>query len=271
MRSASITTVFLLLASMPAFSCTTIVRAAGVELIRATNRWRFVSVAPAVGIALRPGEELLSIDGFDASKIGPLAVAAALNAGFVRTVPLTIHGDDGETEVALWKGDGPAPRPDPNRQNRDVSTGDDAPDFELYDLKGRAVWLRSHKAHWVLISFWATWCRPCLEEAPVLEKLARMNRRKLDVVAVAVNDTREALESFETTRQPAYTILNGGTLNAEPALSYGVGRRAGGGSVPVNVLVRPDGTVAFVQGGYEAPSPLEQEVKSAIARCKGDR
>jgi hypothetical protein len=34
--------------------------------------------------------------------------------------------------------------------------------------------------------------------------------------------------------------------------------------VPVNVLVDPNGTIAYVQGGYEAPSPLEKQVRDLV-------
>jgi hypothetical protein len=65
--------------------------------------------------------------------------------------------------------------------------------------------------------------------------------------------------------KPLYGILDAGPLDAQPALSYGVGYPKGGGNVLVNVLVQPDGRIAYVQGGYETPSPLEQQVAGAIA------
>jgi thiol-disulfide isomerase/thioredoxin len=49
--------------------------------------------------------------------------------------------------------------------------------------------LRSHKGHAVILHFWATWCAPCLEELPLVARLARDSKRKgIDFVAVSLDD-----------------------------------------------------------------------------------
>ena len=98
-----------------------------------------------------------------------------------------------------------------------------------------------------------------------MNQLAREHEAKLKVLAVAVKDQRDKLNAFAAKTHPAYTILDGGLLQAQPALSYGAGNLKGGGSVPLNVLVRPNGTIAYVEGGFEAPSPLENDVNSFVS------
>ena len=142
--------------------------------------------------------------------------------------------------------------------------GQEAPDFTLPTLDGAPTKLSSLKGKWVLISFWATWCEPCLHEAEILNRLAK-EYPQLRVLALAVKESRDKLDAFSERFHPAYIILDAGPLTGEPAIAYGVGNPSGGGSVPVNVLVRPDGKIAYVQGGYEAPSPLEQAVADIIA------
>lgn len=85
------------------------------------------------------------------------------------------------------------------------------------------------------------------------------------MLAPAVKDSREAIKTFAAKPNLAYIIFDAGPLSGEPALAYGVGNPSGGGSVPVNVLVRPDGTIAYVQGGNEDPSPLEKQVHDIIS------
>ena len=79
-----------------------------------------------------------------------------------------------------------------------------------------------------------------------------------------MQDDHKNLETFAARMKPAYTILESGDLKSAVALSYGVNNGMGSATVPFSVLVRPDGTVAYVQGGYESPSPLEKQVRDFI-------
>lgn len=60
------------------------------------------------------------------------------------------------------------------RQERGVIKaieGLDAPDISLNDLSGRGLKLSELKDSVVFINFWASWCQPCREEMPSLQKL----------------------------------------------------------------------------------------------------
>ena len=70
------------------------------------------------------------------------------------------------------------------------------PEFELPDLAGKKVSLRSLRGRPVLISFFATWCPPCVEEAPSLEALARRLGDKAAVAVVSVDEDLDALKKF---------------------------------------------------------------------------
>ena len=214
--------------------------------------------------ALQNGDLLTNIDGKNAGMVGPLAVTAAFNASFDRSVPLTVRRGAQQVQINLWRSDGPAPSPKPGAKQAYVSVSEKAPDFALPTLTDIPTRLSAQRGKWVLISFWATWCGPCQQEAEILNRLAKTYPQQLTVLALAVKDTREKLNAFSAKIHPAYTILDAGPLTGKLALSYGVGSPTGGGSVPVNILVRPDGTIAYVQGGYEAPSPLEKQVSDFI-------
>jgi cytochrome c biogenesis protein CcmG, thiol:disulfide interchange protein DsbE len=71
-----------------------------------------------------------------------------------------------------------------------------APDFELPDLFGQKVSLRNQRGRPLLISFFATWCPPCVEEMPSLELLARRLGDKAKVIVVSVDEDMEALKKF---------------------------------------------------------------------------
>lgn len=59
------------------------------------------------------------------------------------------------------------------------------------------TWIESHKQRPLLINFWASWCEPCREEMPSLQRLAdRWHDHGLTVVTVAVGDNPKRVEDF---------------------------------------------------------------------------
>ncbi|WP_139365109.1 peroxiredoxin family protein [Litchfieldia alkalitelluris] len=68
-----------------------------------------------------------------------------------------------------------------------VEIGNTAPDFELQMMNGGTVKLSELKGKKVLLNFWASWCKPCLEEMPAMQELH--NNAPDDVVVLAVNMT----------------------------------------------------------------------------------
>ena len=69
--------------------------------------------------------------------------------------------------------------------NEGLAIGAKAPDFELKTLAGETVKLSNLKGKKVMLNFWATWCPPCKEEMPAMEKLSKQAGK--DVVILAVN------------------------------------------------------------------------------------
>jgi peroxiredoxin len=69
-------------------------------------------------------------------------------------------------------------------------------DFTLPDLEGRMVSLRELRGRPVLVSFFATWCPPCVEEAPSLDALARRVGDEATVLVVSVDEDLDALKKF---------------------------------------------------------------------------
>ena len=76
-----------------------------------------------------------------------------------------------------------------------------APDFELQTLDGQTVRLSSLRGKPVILNVWASWCGPCKEEMPALQKIyAEYKDRGLQVVAVNMTfqDNRADAASFAT-------------------------------------------------------------------------
>jgi peroxiredoxin len=73
-----------------------------------------------------------------------------------------------------------------------------APDVALEDLDGNTVRLSDYAGRFVVLSFWATWCEPCMREWPQLDQLARRLSGRDDVVVVAtsVDEDKATIRSF---------------------------------------------------------------------------
>jgi cytochrome c biogenesis protein CcmG, thiol:disulfide interchange protein DsbE len=63
-----------------------------------------------------------------------------------------------------------------------------APDFTLKSTTGATVTLSALRGHPVVVVFFASWCQPCEEELPVLEKFARDDAGRLRVIGVNFQD-----------------------------------------------------------------------------------
>lgn len=71
--------------------------------------------------------------------------------------------------------------------NAGLEIGKAAPDFELQATDGTKVKLADLKGKKVILNFWATWCPPCKQEMPEMQKFYEKNKQ--DVVIAAVNYT----------------------------------------------------------------------------------
>lgn len=75
------------------------------------------------------------------------------------------------------------------RSAQPVDVGRPAPRVEAVDLRGRPVSLDQLRGQVVLLNIWATWCEPCREEMPSLERLhRRLAAEGLRIVAVSVDE-----------------------------------------------------------------------------------
>ncbi len=64
-----------------------------------------------------------------------------------------------------------------------------APAFTLKNLDGKKINLEDYKGKAVLLNFWATWCEPCLEEMPALQKAYNtLKDEGFVVLAVSIDD-----------------------------------------------------------------------------------
>ncbi|MCG6553731.1 MAG: redoxin domain-containing protein [Candidatus Magnetominusculus sp. LBB02] len=86
--------------------------------------------------------------------------------------------------------------------------GQPAPDFTLQSTDGSDVALSSYKGKVILLNFWATWCTPCRDEMPSMNKLYMKYKDKgLVIIAVSTDDSIKAVERFLSTCHVDFPVL----------------------------------------------------------------
>ncbi|HWP01601.1 MAG TPA: TlpA disulfide reductase family protein [Methylococcus sp.] len=85
--------------------------------------------------------------------------------------------------------------------------GPDALTLVFADLEGRPFRLSDRSARVLAVNFWASWCAPCWEEMPELDRLQReLEPRGLRIVGLAL-DERDAVEAFLRQHPVGYPVL----------------------------------------------------------------
>lgn len=133
-----------------------------------------------------------------------------------------------------------------------------------HHLSGAEAALPELREHVVLLNFWATWCRPCLKEIPVLAQVAADYGPKVLFVAVYHEEEakhREAVTEW-LTHQPEY-LANQVTWGSPALLDAFVGR-----VLPMTYVIGRDGKVAATFPGAIL-GEREKELRAAIDRALG--
>jgi thiol-disulfide isomerase/thioredoxin len=94
------------------------------------------------------------------------------------------------------------------KQSRNMALhGVDAPPFETLDLYGNTQRLQDHKGQVVLFNIWATWCLPCREEMPKLEKLYQKHRDQGFIVFGLSDEDLDVQRKYIQQVKVSYPIL----------------------------------------------------------------
>ncbi len=89
-----------------------------------------------------------------------------------------------------------------------LGRGSAAPDFELPRLGGGALVLAELRGQVVLVNFWATWCGPCEDEMPAMERMYRaLHPEGFELLAISVDEDETAVDRFREEMGISFPIL----------------------------------------------------------------
>ena len=113
-----------------------------------------------------------------------------------------------------------------------------APDFSLQGEDGNTYRLSSYRGQVVVMNFWATWCPPCREEMPSMERLWQKVKGK-GIMVLGVNVGEDADIIFEFTGQYPVSFALPMDIDGKVIASYPVR------GLPTTYIIDPSGMVTY--------------------------
>jgi peroxiredoxin len=97
----------------------------------------------------------------------------------------------------------------PDTHDGAPQVGDRLANFTLPDLQGHTIQLSDFRGQVVFVNVWATWCPPCVEEMPTIQRLYdQLHERGLEVFAVSIDALGEQVVGpFMRERQLSFPVL----------------------------------------------------------------
>jgi peroxiredoxin len=113
-----------------------------------------------------------------------------------------------------------------------------APEFHLQDLDGRSHYLSDFKGRVLIANFWASWCAPCREELPSMNRAwSTLKHEAVVMLAINVGEERQAVEAFVEDYPIDFRVL----LDSDGE----IGRRWGVRGLPTTFIIDPRGEIVY--------------------------
>jgi len=139
--------------------------------------------------------------------------------------------------------------------------------FSLQTLKGERFKFASVKGKVVVISFWASWCKPCIQELGFLKKLKKKLDNGFVVLAVSTDDpnTMASVRKIVRRKRLNMPIL----LDTQGSL---MGEMNARGTMPYSVYVDVKGRIAAKHDGFASgDEPKIEKIVKALLKESGQK
>jgi len=137
---------------------------------------------------------------------------------------------------------------EPPKGIRHYETGT-APGFNVTDMDGVPFTLESTRGKWVFLHFWASWCGPCKEEMPAIQRMSELfDNDKFEIVLINTAEDEDTIFSFlAEIGMDMNSLMDTDGLVTEKYKPRGL---------PTTILIDPNGNVQYQAiGGREWHEP----------------
>jgi thiol-disulfide isomerase/thioredoxin len=110
--------------------------------------------------------------------------------------------------------------------------------IKLVDLHNRPIDLKQYHGKTIFINFWATWCKPCIQEMPSIENIQNIMRNENIVFLMASSENAEEIDAFRKDNSFKFNYVrveNSEALNIQ--------------ALPTTVIYNTEGKLVFSEIG----------------------
>jgi thiol-disulfide isomerase/thioredoxin len=138
--------------------------------------------------------------------------------------------------------------------------GGATPPLALRDLDGKEHKLEDYKGKVVVLNFWATWCDPCREEMPAMQRLQEKLGGKVAVLAVNYGEGPPRIKDFLKSVPVRFTMLLDRDTSTATAWKVKV--------LPTTLVIDPEQKIRFVAVGDVGwdTAPVEREIAKLLPK-----
>ena len=148
-------------------------------------------------------------------------------------------------------------------KDKHVDLSGPAYDFTLKSNSGENIRLSDLRGQVVMLNFWASWCGPCRQEMPLLDKLAqRYEAAGFKLLGVNTEASRKAADGFLKDTPVSFSILYDSTKQVSD--TYKVD------AMPTTVMIDCDGNLNYLHRGYVAGDEklYKKKIRQLLAACR---
>lgn len=124
---------------------------------------------------------------------------------------------------------------------------------DTHDSHGNAIRMKDYLGKWVVINYWAKWCKPCLKEMPDLQALYQLHKNKVVVLGVSFDQlTNNELNTISQSMNITYPLVS-----TFPIANYGVRRLT---VLPITFIINPKGKLVQTLQGPQTKQQFAKAV-----------
>jgi peroxiredoxin len=140
-----------------------------------------------------------------------------------------------------------------------IEEGTRAPQFRVDGFDGDAVSLSSLRGKVVIVDFWASWCEPCGDAMPALDRMYRRYKdHGLVVVGVSVDERAQNARGFLRQHRVSFPVVHDA--------DHSVAERYGPPTMPSSYVIDRRGVIRHVHAGFRAGDArrLEAQIRELL-------